>query len=152
MLTIVKRSTLIFATLSYMIFIWLQSSYFNPALLETYSSDININLLIFIGILLELAHLFEFGVLYLFLIITILSFTNLNLGLEVFAIFISIGYGFIDEVHQMIVPFRSASVGDLIKNSIGVMTAWWIVHKFYYSNKSKIGQFLRTITVNTESL
>lgn len=130
----------------YMMFIWWQSSQFNPETFFALTSEINMYLFLFIGACLELAHLFEFGFLYLFLIFAFLTFGPLNKRKEITALIISLLYGFIDEIHQHYVPYRTASMNDLLKDTIGVLVIYWLVHKSYYEKKFlKLDFLLRKI-------
>jgi polysaccharide biosynthesis protein VpsQ len=131
----------------YMMFIWWQSSHFNPETFFALTSEINMSLFLFIGACLELAHLFEFGFLYLFLIFAFLAFGPLNKRKEITALIISLLYGVIDEIHQHYVPYRTASMNDVLKDTIGVLVIYWIVHKCYFNNEdSRFGSFLRKIS------
>jgi len=131
----------------YMLFIWLQSSFFNPESVGNLPFHISLPILIMVGIGFELAHLFEFGLLYLFFILAFLSFGEIGKGKELISITLSVSYSLIDEIHQIFVPFRSFSMGDLIKDIIGITVMWWIIHKSYFINKnSRFGVFLRKIS------
>jgi VanZ family protein len=131
----------------YMLFIWLQSSKFNPSSLEGFSYQISKPVFITIGITLEMAHLLEFGLLYLFIVIAFLSFGPLNKLKTYIALSISMLYGIVDEIHQYYIPFRSASVDDLLKNFIGVILIWFIIHRSYHNrNESKIGLLLKKVS------
>lgn len=130
-----------------MSFIWIQSSYFDPESLAGFSSSLNPYVFLFFGVSLELAHLFQFGLLYLCLVIAFLSFGRLRTWLEVTAVIIALGYGIVDEIHQLYVPFRSFSVGDLLKDTIGVVVIWWVVHRsYFYKKSSKLGRWLKSVT------
>lgn len=147
MLLILKRMFFIFMTTSYMAFIWIQSSYFDPESLVGFSSLLNKSVFILIGASLEFAHLFQFGLLYLCLVIVFLSFGSLNTWHETTALVITLLYGIVDEVHQLFVPFRSFSWLDLFKDAIGILVFWWWVHKSYFTNKnSKFGKWLRSLS------
>ncbi len=130
-----------------MIFIWLQSSYFNPGLIvESSSYTINNSLVLIIGICLELTHLFEFGILYFLLFLAFLSFGEIGKLKNRIAIFISLLYGLIDEIHQIYVPFRSFSLDDLIKDAIGILVIWWIVRKHnFLCQTTRLGLFLKKV-------
>lgn len=132
MTLILRRIILNTLPLLYMGLIWLQSGYFNPESVGNISVHIHKSLILLIGICLEIAHFFEFGLLYLFLILAFLSWGELTKGKEYIAIMISILYGVGDEIHQFFVPFRSASFGDLLKNTTGIIIFWWIIHLSYY--------------------
>lgn len=146
MLLILKKLLFIFVTIGYMAFIWIQSSHFNPENLVGLSSVISMPIILFIGAGLELAHLFQFGLLYLCIIIIFISFGEMKTWQEVTAAVIALAYGVIDEIHQFFVPFRSFSIGDLMKDAIGVIVFWWVTHRSYFNKKkSKIGNWLRSI-------
>jgi polysaccharide biosynthesis protein VpsQ len=147
MLLILKRLVFIFLTISYMGFIWIQSSYFDPENLVGISSRLNRTVYLFIGASMELAHLFQFGLLYLFIVIVFLSFGRLRTWQEFTAAAIALAYGIVDEIHQFYVPFRSFSLGDLLKDTIGIVVFWWVVHRsYYYKKDSKIGRWLKSVT------
>ena len=127
--------------------IWMQSSHFDPESLAGISYSINKSVFLFIGASLEFAHLFQFGLLYLCLIIVFLSFGKLKTWQEAVAAIVALAYGIIDEIHQFYVPFRSFSLMDLLKDAIGIWIFWWVIHKNYYTNKkSKIGSWLRSFS------
>lgn len=127
--------------------IWLQSSHFNPESLYELSYKIDERILLIVGIALEFGHLFEFGILYLMLILMILSFGGLTRQKEWFCFIIASVYGVIDEIHQIYVPYRSFSLLDLLKNMIGILAIWYFVHKSYFIKKSSLfGRKLKHFT------
>lgn len=133
----------------YMIWVWVQSSTFNPSSLEGMHSKIGIPVFLFLGVILEIGHLFEFAILYFLLIVALLTYGKLNVQKEIAAFLIAFLYGVLDEVHQFYVPFRSASTFDLVKNTIGIIVISYIVHNSYYKNiYSKLGGLLRRIPDN----
>jgi polysaccharide biosynthesis protein VpsQ len=127
-----------------MVFIWLQSSHFNPEILYYTSLTLDPRVILLAGLLLESLHLIEFGILYILIILFQLSFGYLSRRKELTAIIISFLYSITDEVHQLFVPFRSFSIGDLIKNLIGIFLMWMLV-RYLHQRKSKIreGTFLQ---------
>jgi polysaccharide biosynthesis protein VpsQ len=147
MVLFLKRFVFIALLIAYMTFIWIQSSYFNPeAMSIALSTRISWEVIMLLGISFELAHLFQFGVLYLLMIMVFVSFGELSKGMDIFAVTFALLYGFIDEIHQMYVPFRSASLTDLLKNTIGILAAWWFIRKYYIRNReTRIGRVLRWI-------
>ncbi|AYA77594.1 VanZ family protein [Bacillus sp. Y1] len=134
----------------YMALIWIQTSNFDPESVYMLSTQIDMKILLLIGAGLELAHLFEFGLLYLFLVMAFLVFGKLSYRLEVFAAVLAIGYGLVDELHQYYIPFRSFSLVDLLKNCIGVWALGYLLNKRYENKRSRFGNFLRKITYNKE--
>jgi polysaccharide biosynthesis protein VpsQ len=129
-----------------MALIWVQSGYFNPGAIGDNSSHMPKILILLIGATLELAHLFEFGILYLLIVLAFMSFGELTKREEFIAAIISFLYGIGDEIHQHFVPFRSASIEDLIKNTIGILIFWWMIRRLYVEKKNtKLARFLRKI-------
>jgi polysaccharide biosynthesis protein VpsQ len=120
-----------------MVLIWLQSSHFNPEILYYTSLTLDPRIILLAGLLLESIHLIEFGILYILIIVFLLSFGYISRRKELTAIIISFLYSVTDEVHQLFVPFRSFSVGDLIKNLIGILLMWMLV-RYLHQRKSKI--------------
>lgn len=140
------RLLLLVVPLVYMSIIWIQTRHFDPESVYMLSTQIDMRILLIIGAGFELAHLFEFGLLYTLLMMAFLIFGKLSPGKEVLAAIVAIGYGLVDELHQYYIPFRSFSLIDLVKNCIGVMALWYLVHKSYGKKTSRLGMFLRKIT------
>ncbi|MDF0727743.1 VanZ family protein [Cytobacillus sp. S13-E01] len=144
---ILFRSILTLLPFLYMLFIWLQSSKFNPSQLEYIYPTIHPIVFLTIGATLELAHLIQFGILYLLIIVAFLTYDELNSKKEKVALTIALLYGITDEIHQYFVPFRSFSSIDVLKDIIGVLVIWFLIRRKYYSsNHSRIGSFLKGIT------
>jgi polysaccharide biosynthesis protein VpsQ len=144
------RLLLLVIPIVYMALIWIQTSNFDPESVYMLSTQIDMNILLLIGAGLELAHLFEFGLLYLFLVMAFLVFGKLSYQKELLAIVIAVGYGVVDELHQYFIPFRSFSLVDLFKNSIGVWALWFFTRKKYKSSNSRFGNLLKRITATQE--
>ncbi|RST72572.1 VanZ family protein [Siminovitchia acidinfaciens] len=131
----------------YILFIWVQSSWFNPESVYRLSNYLSFRLIVLIGFCLELAHLIEFGILYLLIIIAFLTYGNLTKKKEILAMGAAILYGIVDEIHQLFTPYRSFSTVDIIKDVIGVVVMWWIVRRAYYKEKPPtIGGLLKKVT------
>lgn len=121
------RILLKIAPFAYMIFIWILSSLPSDAIVDTgYSWD---------NAFKESLHLIEFGILYGFWVLFFHSSGNLTARTNLLAAAISIAYGFVDEAHQYFVPYRSATVIDLVKNTIGVLVLFFIVKASYFGGK-----------------
>ncbi len=147
MFTFLSRALLIITPFLYMVFIWLQSSYFNPESVAEMTTKIDMKVILAIGIGFELTHLFMFGLLYLFIILAFLSNGKIKKWHNLAAVLIAILYSAVDEIHQIYVPFRSFSIVDLIKDGIGIMVFWWLVQKTYFGNRdSYIGKLLTKIS------
>ena len=93
----------------YMIAIWMMSSHSSDAIVELPDSEWD-------GYIKESLHLVEFGLLYLFLALALLTMRELNGGINMILILISCLYGLTDEIHQSFVPYRTATVIDLVKD------------------------------------
>ncbi|WP_246943844.1 VanZ family protein [Bacillus pinisoli] len=145
MIKFITRLMLTILPILYIILIWHQSANFNPSLYEHYWTNSYIFLIF--GATLELAHLIEFGILYFLIILAFLSFGKLTTTKEIFALVFSLLYAASDEIHQYFVPYRSFSIIDMVKNTIGIWVVWYLVRRRYYSQKpTKFGNFLRGIT------
>ncbi|OXS59071.1 VanZ like protein [Bacillus sp. V-88] len=129
-----KRILLALIILGYMILIWYQSSHFNPEIIYYTGLTLDPRIILFAGLLLESLHLIEFGILYVLIVLFQLSFGNINQRKEIIAIILSFLYSVTDEIHQLFVPFRTSSIGDLVKNVIGILLMWMLVR---YINKRK---------------
>ncbi|WP_338471016.1 VanZ family protein [Niallia sp. XMNu-256] len=94
----------------------------------------------------ESLHLVEFGILYVLLFLAALTFKEVTPTGNIVLILVSSLYGLSDEVHQYFVPYRSATVIDLIKDVIGVLVASWIVFGAYQKKRfPKLGILLHKI-------
>ena len=125
--------------LIYMIAIWMMSSMSSDAIVELPDSQWD-------GYIKESLHLVEFGLLYLFLALALLTMRELNGGINMILILISCLYGFTDEIHQSFVPYRTATVIDLVKDAIGVLVASWILSSAYKGKRfPRIGKLLRKL-------
>jgi VanZ family protein len=108
----------------YMGLIWFLSSHPSDAIIDTGFS--------FDSLLKEALHLIEFAILYILLIMAILTFGELASGASRLAAIWAIAYGFLDEFHQYFVPSRSATVIDLVKDTVGVLRVYYLVKKYYF--------------------
>lgn len=70
-------------------------------------------------------HISAFFALALFLFIASLRGEK-NAGIIIFALLVAIFYGISDEIHQIFVPGRSSSLGDVFLDSIGIFYAFMI--------------------------
>lgn len=95
----------------------------------------------------ESLHLVEFGILYILWVLAALTFGPLSARANRLMVVVSLVYGIVDEAHQYFVPSRSADIIDIMKDSIGVCVAWYIIHRTYFNDRaSKIGYLLRAVT------
>lgn len=94
----------------------------------------------------ESLHLIEFAILYILLVLASLTMKELTAKLNLVCILIASIYGISDEFHQSFVPYRSATLIDVIKDITGVLTASWVMYNAYHKKRFlKLGAFLRRI-------
>ncbi|MBE4907297.1 VanZ family protein [Bacillus luteolus] len=111
----------------YMGLIWILSSLPHDAVIDTpYSWDRAFK---------ESLHLIAFGILYLLFVLSFAVDGKLTHKTSKIAAAIAISYGFIDELHQYFVPYRSATVIDIVKDTIGVLVAYYLIRRFYLTKK-----------------
>ena len=123
--------------LLYMAAIWVMSSMPADAIVELPKWD---------SIVKESLHLVEFGILYTLLFLAALSFKGISPKLNLLLILISSLYGLSDEIHQFFVPYRSATVIDVVKDVIGVLVASWVLFGAYQKKRfTKLGDLLHRI-------
>ena len=95
----------------------------------------------------ESLHLVEFAILYCLVVLALLAKSELSPSGTRLAVIISIVYAFMDEFHQFFIPSRSASLVDLLKDTMGIAVAWYLINRAYFKNKnSRIGKLLHGIT------
>lgn len=121
------RFLLLIAPFIYMILIFVLSSLPADAIVNTpFSWDSAFK---------ESLHLIEFGILYGLWVLFFLVQGKFTANTSKLAALIAIAYGFSDEFHQYFVPYRSATVIDLVKDTIGVLVAFYIVKISYFGEK-----------------
>ncbi|MFC7786701.1 MULTISPECIES: VanZ family protein [unclassified Rossellomorea] len=109
----------------YMILIWILSSNPDDAVIRFPDNQLD-------RFIKESLHLIEFGILYGLFVIALLAHGKLRFTLNFTVALISIFYGFVDEIHQSFVPYRSATLIDAAKDLIGVTVLFWIVNRTYF--------------------
>ena len=65
-----------------------------------------------------------------YLILTILWYKALGKRNPTTAVLISLAYAFTDETHQLFVPGRGGNLRDVLIDSIGICTAFYIINRF----------------------
>ena len=115
----------------YMIAIWVMSSMPSNALVELPNSKLD-------GFIKESLHLVEFAILYVLFVIPLAISGKLTLKTSMIVALISAAYGVVDEIHQSFVPYRSATIIDVIKDWIGVIAVWAHVRYHYFHKKKSI--------------
>ena len=72
------------------------------------------------------ARIYHFSVFFLFtffLLAAIKGNKKIKLSFLIFVLIIAITQSFLDEVHQIFVPLRDASMRDIMTNTLGIFTA-----------------------------
>lgn len=118
-----------FVPLFYMALIWILSGLPHNAVVELPDNT-------FDRFFKESMHLVGFGLLYVLLVLAFLTtklrFTHtLSIWLAAFCCL----YGVIDEIHQYFVPYRSATLIDVVKDVIGVIVSWYVIEKAYFHGR-----------------
>ncbi|MGE6754828.1 VanZ family protein [Rossellomorea sp. NPDC071047] len=111
----------------YMILIWIMSSNPDDAVIRFPDNQLD-------RFIKESLHLIEFGILYGLFVVALLAHGKLRFTLNFTVALIAIFYGFVDEIHQSFVPYRSATMIDAAKDLIGVTVLFWIVNRTYFKN------------------
>ncbi|MGM0842365.1 MAG: VanZ family protein [Bacillota bacterium] len=109
----------------YMILIWIMSSNPDDAVIRFPDNQLD-------RFIKESLHLIEFGILYGLFVVALLAHGKLRYTLNFTAALIAVFYGFVDEIHQSFVPYRSATMIDAAKDLIGVTVLFWIVNRTYF--------------------
>ncbi|KAA9027804.1 VanZ family protein [Niallia endozanthoxylica] len=123
----------------YIVTIWVMSSMPDNAVVELPDSEWDANIK-------ESLHLIEFGILYVLLVLALLTFKGLTAKRNIILIIIASLYGIIDEIHQSFVPYRSATIIDVVKDITGVLVASWILYGAYQKKRFlKLGTLLRKL-------
>ncbi|MGM0853861.1 MAG: VanZ family protein [Bacillota bacterium] len=109
----------------YMILIWIMSSNPDDAVIRFPDNQLD-------RFIKESLHLIEFGILYGLFVVALLAHGKLRFTWNFTVALIAIFYGFVDEIHQSFVPYRSATLIDAAKDLIGVTVLFWIVNRTYF--------------------
>ncbi|MFE8701827.1 VanZ family protein [Cytobacillus sp. FJAT-54145] len=113
---------------AYMILIWTLSSLPHNAVVELPDSAVD-------RFIKESLHLVEFGILYLLFVFLFLNRGTFNEKISMICAIVAGLYGVVDEIHQSFVPYRSASIIDVIKDVIGVVVAYIIIKRSYFQGR-----------------
>ncbi|MCA1320262.1 VanZ family protein [Bacillus tianshenii] len=126
------------APFAYMALIWFLSSKPADTYMDTgYSWE---------GAFKESLHLIEFGILYVMLALFFLIDGKLTTKTNILCAAIAIAYGLTDEIHQSFVPARSATLIDFVKDTIGVLIAYFFIHHAYFGTRfQKLDHLLQKI-------
>lgn len=114
--------------IAYMAFIFILSSMPSNAVVELPDAAID-------AFIKESLHLVEFAILYLLLVLAVLTTGKFSFKINVLLAAIAILYGLSDEIHQSFVPYRSATLIDFIKDTIGVLAAFYFVHRAHVKSR-----------------
>lgn len=112
----------------YMIAIWYMSSQPDDIILDLPSSSTD-------RFIKEALHLVEFAILYILFVSALAVNQKLKPGFSLLAAIVSCLYGITDEFHQSFIPYRSASLIDVVKDIIGVLAVYFHVQYHYFKHK-----------------
>ena len=122
------RVLLTLLPLFYMIAIWVMSSLPDDVILDLPSSTVD-------HFIKEALHLVEFAILYMLFVAALAANHKLTKNLSLVAAIGACLFGIVDEFHQSFVPYRSATLIDVIKDVIGVLAAYFHVIYHYFNRK-----------------
>ncbi|MFD2683225.1 VanZ family protein [Bacillus seohaeanensis] len=122
----------------YMGVIWTLSSLPDTAVIELASSKWD-------RIFKESLHVIEFAILYVLFVAALLAHNKLSYAVNFIAALAAIFYGFIDEIHQSFIPYRSATLIDAAKDLFGVMVCFLIINRTYFRETSSFGKTMKRV-------
>ncbi|MGR3766122.1 VanZ family protein [Rossellomorea sp. NS-SX7] len=111
----------------YMMLIWIMSSNPDDAVIRFPDNTLD-------RFIKESLHLIEFAILYGLFVLALLANGKLSYSINFIVALVAIFYGFVDEIHQSFVPYRSATMIDAAKDLIGVTVLFWVVNRTYFRN------------------
>ncbi|MTH53989.1 hypothetical protein GKZ89_11280 [Bacillus mangrovi] len=110
------------APIAYMWLIWMLSSVpGDPDAADTWEAAVKDSL-----------HFIEFGILYWLFAFALIVHGKWSKQTSLLIVLVCIGYGAIDEIHQMYTPFRTATWFDLFKDAVGVTVSYLIMRWTYF--------------------
>ncbi|AOH57173.1 hypothetical protein ABE28_022745 [Peribacillus muralis] len=111
----------------YMIAIWIMSGNPDDMILDLPSSSVD-------RFIKEALHLVEFAILFILFVSALAANHKLKPGLSLVAALAACLYGVLDEYHQSFIPYRSATLIDIIKDIIGVAAVYFHVQYHYFKH------------------
>lgn len=125
--------------LAYMGLIWILSGLPHNAVVELPDSSTD-------RFIKESLHLVEFAILYFLLVFASLTTGTFTGKINVLCAVIASLYGVVDEIHQSFVPYRSATVIDVVKDVLGVLVSYFIIKIGYINGRyPKLVSFLNKL-------
>ncbi|WP_203363510.1 VanZ family protein [Bacillus sp. REN10] len=132
----IARGLSTIAPLLYIVAVWMMSSLPHDAIVSLPQNEID-------RLFKESLHLIEFAVLYGLIVNALLANGRFTSATNVAAALIACFYGFIDEIHQAFIPYRSASIIDAVKDVTGVLVCYFLVnYKYFQRPSSRIHQWM----------
>ncbi|MCA1055123.1 VanZ family protein [Rossellomorea aquimaris] len=123
----------------YMMLVWIMSSNPDDAVIRFPDEGLD-------RFIKESLHLIEFAILYGLFVLALLANGKLGYTLNFTVALVAIFYGFVDEIHQSFVPYRSATMIDAAKDLIGVTVLFWIVNRTYFKNPDHaVARFMKRV-------
>lgn len=106
----------------YMTLIWILSGLPDNVIVDLPDSKVD-------RILKESLHLIEFAILYLLLVAAVFTTNRFSNKFHILLAVFAALYGIVDEIHQSFVPYRTASLIDVVKDITGVFIAYIVIHQ-----------------------
>ena len=113
---------------AFMVAIWVMSGLPSDAIVELPSTSVD-------RFIKESLHLIEFAIVYWSLVMAWLTTGKFTRKVSLICAFVAAAYGLLDEFHQSFMPYRTATLIDLVKDWIGVSVSWYLIRKAYFSEK-----------------
>lgn len=115
--------------IAYMVLIWIMSSLPSDQFVKLPDSNMD-------RFIKESLHLVEFAILYVLLVAAGLTFRRkFTVMLNVICAMLAVVYGISDEIHQSFYPYRSATLIDFVKDTIGVSVCYYFVNGALFKGK-----------------
>ena len=138
------RVLLTLLPLLYMIAIWVMSSLPDDVIMDLPSSTVD-------RFIKEALHLVEFAILYMLFVAAFAANHKLTKKVSLVAAIAACLFGILDEIHQSFVPYRSATMIDVVKDIIGVLAAYFHVKYHYFHRKHGSLTIIEKITAKNKS-
>jgi VanZ family protein len=115
--------------IAYMALIWFMSSLPSDQFVKLPDSSVD-------AFMKESLHLVEFAILYVLLVVACLTFRKkFTVMMNVSCALLAVLYGITDEIHQSFFPYRSATVIDFVKDTLGVSVCYYFVDGALFKGK-----------------
>lgn len=123
----------------YMGLVWVLSGLPHNAVIELPDSSVD-------RFFKESMHLIEFAILYILIVLAVLTSESFSMKINIICALIACLYGVVDEIHQSFVPYRTATLIDVIKDITGVLICWYFIDRAAFHQRfQKLAAFLQFV-------